>query len=114
MVYVVTSACINCKHSTCVEVCPTDSFHEGPNMLVIHPEDCIDCAICVPECPENAIFAAEDVPHAELESIERNAELAERWPSIMKRNAPMSEHEMWRHTGPRWHLVQDYKEQTDA
>lgn len=83
-------------------------------MLVIHPEDCIDCAICVPECPEQAIFAAEDVPKAERESIERNAELAERWPSIMNRIAPMKGYEAWHGKGPRWHLLQDYEEQTDA
>ncbi|MCW5257155.1 DUF3470 domain-containing protein [Verminephrobacter aporrectodeae subsp. tuberculatae] len=114
MAYVVTSACINCKHSTCVEACPTDSFHEGPNMLVIHPEDCIDCAICVPECPENAIFDAAEVPENEQESIGRNAELADRWPSILKRSPAMNGHEAWHNAGPRWNLLEDYKERINA
>ena len=62
MTFVVTEACIKCKYTDCVEVCPVDCFHEGPNMLVIDPEECIDCGACEPECPVTAIFPEDDVP----------------------------------------------------
>lgn len=62
-----------------------DAFREGPNFLVIDPDECIDCAVCIPECPEAAIFAEEDVPEDQLEFIELNAELAQEWPSITRR-----------------------------
>jgi ferredoxin len=62
MTHVVTEACIKCKYTDCVDVCPVDCFREGPNFLVIDPDECIDCAVCIPECPVNAIFAEEDVP----------------------------------------------------
>ena len=62
MTFVVTENCIRCKYTDCVDVCPVDCFREGPNFLVIDPDECIDCAVCVPECPANAIYAEEDVP----------------------------------------------------
>ena len=62
MTFVVTESCIKCKYTDCVDVCPVDCFHEGPNMLVIDPDECIDCTLCVPECPVEAIFAEDDVP----------------------------------------------------
>ena len=62
MTHVVTESCIKCKYTDCVDVCPVDCFHEGPNMLVIDPDECIDCAVCIPECPVNAILPEEDVP----------------------------------------------------
>ena len=65
MTFVVTENCIKCKHTDCVEVCPVDCFYEGPNFLVIHPDECIDCALCEPECPVEAIFAEEDLPEAD-------------------------------------------------
>ena len=61
MTHVVTEACIRCKYTDCVDVCPVDCFREGPNFLTIDPDECIDCAVCIPECPVNAIFAEEDV-----------------------------------------------------
>ena len=67
MTYVVTESCIKCKYTDCVDVCPVDCFREGPNMLVIDPDECIDCAVCIPECPVNAIYAEEDVPADHLE-----------------------------------------------
>ena len=82
MTHVVCDACINCKRTDCVDVCPVDAFREGPNFLVIDPDECIDCAVCIPECPEAAIYAEEDVPEDQLEFIELNAELAQEWPSI--------------------------------
>ena len=68
MTYVVTEACIKCKHTDCVDVCPTDAFREGPNFLAIDPDECIDCTLCVPECPVEAIFAEDDVPRASASS----------------------------------------------
>ena len=72
MTYVVTESCIKCKYTDCVEVCPVDCFYEGPEFLVIDPDECIDCAACVAECPVEAIFADTDVPDEEIEWIDRN------------------------------------------
>ena len=72
MTFVVTEACIKCKFTDCVEVCPVDCFHEGPNMLVIDPDECIDCGACAPECPVEAIFADTDIPDEEEDWIDRN------------------------------------------
>ena len=74
MTYVVTETCIKCKYTDCVDVCPVDCFREGPNMLVIDPDECIDCTLCVPECPVEAIFAEDDVPESEQSWIAVNAE----------------------------------------
>jgi len=82
MAYVVTDNCINCKYTDCVEVCPVDCFREGPNFLVIDPNECIDCALCVPECPVEAIYAEDDVPKSMKEFIALNRELAAQWPPI--------------------------------
>ncbi|MFL6653501.1 MAG: ferredoxin family protein, partial [Sulfurifustis sp.] len=72
-----------------VEVCPVDCFHEGPNFLAIDPDECIDCTLCVPECPVNAIFAEDDVPEDQKQFIQLNAELAKGWPVITeKKDAP--------------------------
>jgi ferredoxin len=89
MTYVVTENCIKCKYTDCVEVCPVDCFHEGPNFLVIDPDECIDCTLCVPECPVNAIFAEDDVPEDQQQFLKLNAELAKGWPVITeKKDAP--------------------------
>lgn len=85
MTFVVTESCIKCKYTDCVEVCPVDAFREGRNMLVIDPDDCIDCAVCVPECPVDAIFAEEDVPAGQRDFIPENADLAKRWPLITRK-----------------------------
>jgi len=82
MTYVVVEDCIKCKHTDCVDVCPVDCFHEGPNFLVIDPEECIDCTLCEPECPIDAIFADDDVPEGQEHFIELNAELSLEWPVI--------------------------------
>ncbi len=90
MAFVVTEQCIKCKYSDCVEVCPVDCFHEGPNMLVIDPEECIDCALCEPECPVEAIMAEDDVPESQQQFIELNAELSAQWPVITEmKDAPI-------------------------
>ena len=74
MTYLVNDDCINCKHMDCVEVCPVDCFYEGENMLVIHPDECIDCAACEPICPVNAIFPEDQVPDDQQEFIKLNYE----------------------------------------
>ncbi len=82
MTFVVTDNCIKCKYTDCVEVCPVDCFHEGPNFLAIDPEDCIDCTLCEPECPANAIFPEDDVPTGQEGFIALNAELSRIWPVL--------------------------------
>ena len=89
MTYVVSENCIKCKYTDCVEVCPVDCFREGPNFLVIAPDECIDCTLCVAECPAEAIFAEEDLPEEQRHFIALNAELAKRWkPIVAKKDAP--------------------------
>ena len=89
MTFVVSDACIKCKHTDCVEVCPVDCFYEGPNFLVINPDECIDCALCEPECPVDAIFSEDELPEEEQAFLELNAELCEIWPNITeKKDAP--------------------------
>ncbi len=95
MAYVVTESCIKCKYTDCVEVCPVDCFHEGPNFLVIDPEECIDCTLCVPECPVNAIFAEDEVPDDQKDFIAINAELAPKWPVILEKKDPLPDSAEW-------------------
>lgn len=89
MTYIVGSGCIGCKHTTCVEACPVDAFREGANFLVIDPEECIDCDLCVPECPENAIFFEEEVPSDQIQFIEINSKYARIWPTIDAPKEPL-------------------------
>ncbi len=95
MTYVVTENCIKCKHTDCVEVCPVDCFHEGPNMLVIDPDECIDCSLCVPECPVDAIFADTDVPEDQQQFIALNEELSKEWPVINEMKGPPEDAAEW-------------------
>ncbi len=95
MTFVVLDNCIKCKYTDCVEVCPVDCFYEGPNFLVIHPDECIDCALCEPECPANAIVSEDDVPPDQLEFIELNAELSEVWPNITEQKEHPAEAAQW-------------------
>ena len=97
MTFVVTEACIRCKYTDCVDVCPVDAFREGPNFLAIDPDDCIDCALCVPECPVNAIFAEEDVPAGQQHFTALNAELARAWMPITRSKLALPDAEAWRH-----------------
>ena len=82
MTFVVTENCIKCKYTDCVDVCPVECFHEGPEMLVIDPDECIDCALCVPECPIDAIFEEDDLPNEQRLFIDINKKLSEKWPVI--------------------------------
>ena len=95
MSFVVTEACIRCKYTDCVSVCPVDCFHEGPNFLVIDPQVCIDCAVCVPECPVGAIVPDTEVPPGQADFVEMNARLAAQWPVIHQAREPLPEAEHW-------------------
>jgi len=95
MTYVVTEDCIKCKYTDCVEVCPVDCFHEGPNFLVIDPEECIDCSLCEPECPIEAIFDEDDVPEHQKQFIALNAELAKDWPVITEKKDSPADAKEW-------------------
>ena len=95
MTFVVTEDCIKCKYTDCVDVCPVECFHEGPEMLVIDPEECIDCALCVPECPIDAIFDEADVPEDQQHFIQINADLSPKWPVIEGMKAAPTDAEDW-------------------
>ena len=95
MTHVVSDPCIRCKYTDCVDVCPVDCFREGPNMLVIDPDECIDCAVCIPECPVNAIVPEEDVPGDQQDFTPRNAELAKRWPLISRTKRALPDAGAW-------------------
>jgi len=95
MTYVVLENCIRCKYTDCVEVCPVDCFHEGPNFLVIDPEECIDCALCEPECPAEAIVSEDDLPPDQQEFLALNAELAAQWSVISERKDPPEDADDW-------------------
>lgn len=96
MAYVVTDGCVRCKFTDCVEACPVDCFHEAENMLVIDPEECIDCGACVAECPVEAIFLDEDVPQGMEAYIELNAQLAQCTPIITVRKEAHPQAERYR------------------
>tara|TARA_B100000925_G_scaffold274570_1_gene240129 strand:+ start:2092 stop:2697 length:606 start_codon:yes stop_codon:yes gene_type:complete len=91
MAYVVTESCIKCKYTDCVEVCPVDCFYEGPEFLVIHPDECIDCGLCEPECPIEAIYADDELPEDQIEFIEINAKLADVYENITEAKDPLPE-----------------------
>lgn len=95
MPFVVTENCINCRHTNCADICPVDGFYEGPNFLVINPDECIDCALCRPECPVDAIMEDRDVPRDQRAFIRLNAELAAIWPNISEQQAPPPDAEEW-------------------
>ncbi|MDX1434917.1 MAG: ferredoxin family protein [Gammaproteobacteria bacterium] len=85
MTFVVLESCIKCKYTDCVEVCPVDCFHEGPNYLVIDPEECIDCTLCEPECPVDAIVSEDDLTDDQQHFLELNAELSKEWPVLTEK-----------------------------
>jgi ferredoxin len=95
MTHIVTESCIRCKYTDCVAVCPVDCFYEGPNFLVINPDECIDCAVCVPECPVNAIVPDNDVNTDIVKWLEINTRLSKSWPVITKRKSPLPDAHEW-------------------
>lgn len=106
MPHVITDACVRCKYTDCVDVCPVDCFREGPNFLVIDPDECIDCAVCVPECPASAIFAKEDVPGDMQDYIVINEELSKQWPPITRRKKALDDADQWKDVkNKREHLI---------
>jgi ferredoxin len=95
MTFVVIENCIKCKYTDCVEVCPVDCFHEGPNFLAIDPDECIDCTLCEPECPAEAILAEDDLPPGQEHFLELNAELAKIWPVISAQKEAPPDADEW-------------------
>lgn len=95
MAFVVTENCIKCKYTDCVDVCPVDCFHEGPNFLVIDPDECIDCTLCAPECPAEAIFSEDEVPAGQEEFIVLNADLAKIWPTLSEVKPALADADDW-------------------
>jgi len=94
MTHLVTESCIKCKHTDCVDVCPVDCFYEGPNFLAINPDECIDCAVCIPECPVNAIQAEDDVADREV-WMEINTKFSALWPRITKKKPALPDAAAW-------------------
>ena len=107
MPFIVTDSCILCKYTTCVDVCPMNCFREGPQFLVIAPDECIDCSLCVSECPVAAIYSDVDLPTHQRHFIKLNAELAARpdWKPITRSQAPLAEHLIWRSTSDKLNLL---------
>lgn len=101
MTYVVTESCIKCRYTDCVDVCPVDCFYAGPDFLVINPDECIDCAVCVPECPVNAIYAEDDVPTDQQEFIEINRRLSATYINITKTESALSDADAWADVLPK-------------
>jgi ferredoxin len=106
MTYVVTEACIRCKYTDCVSVCPVDCFHEGANFLVIDPDVCIDCAVCVPECPVNAIVADDELAPEQQSYLALNARYAKQWPVIAQARDPLPDAEQWANVSQKLEQLQ--------
>ena len=106
MTFVVVENCIKCKYTDCVEVCPVDCFHEGPNFLAIDPEECIDCTLCEPECPANAILAEDDVPEDQKHFLALNKELSKIWPVITERKEAPADSKEWDGTPDKLKLLE--------
>ncbi len=107
MTFVVTESCIRCKYTDCVEVCPVDCFYEGPNFLVIDPDECIDCGLCEPECPVKAIVSEDDLPSHLAEYLELNARLAKKWPNITIRKEGPGDAKAWETITEKRHLLEE-------
>lgn len=105
MTFVVTESCVKCKYTDCVDVCPVDCFKEGPNFLVIDPDGCIDCAVCVPECPVDAIVPEHEVKDRFWTDI--NARLSLSWPVISKTKQPLPEAEEYKDIKDKRHLIEE-------
>ncbi|MFK8053230.1 MAG: ferredoxin FdxA [Woeseiaceae bacterium] len=106
MTFVVTQSCVKCKYTDCVEVCPVDCFHEGPNFLVIDPDECIDCTLCEPECPVEAIYSEDELPDDQEHFLELNAELAADWPVITEAKEPPADADDWKDKEDKESLIE--------
>jgi ferredoxin len=106
MTYVVTESCIKCKYTDCVDVCPVDCFKEGPNFLVIDPDECIDCTLCVAECPVNAIYAEDDLPKEMHHYTALNAELSKQWATIVEKKDAPADADQWKDVPAKLHLLE--------
>ena len=106
MTYVVSENCIKCKFTDCGDVCPVDCFREGPNFLVIDPDECIDCTLCVAECPAEAIFAEDDLPEDQHHFTALNAELSKLWSVIVEKKDPPVDAEEWQGVKDKLHLLE--------
>ena len=96
MTFVVTESCIKCKYGDCIEVCPVDCFYEGENMLVINPDECIDCALCEPECPVDAIKSEDELPADQEDFLELNRKYSMEWPNITEKCEPPADADEWK------------------
>jgi len=105
MTYVVTESCIKCKYTDCVLVCPVDCFKEGPNFLVIDPVECIDCAVCVPECPVEAIYHEDDLTSEQKEFVAINRALFKSWPPITTNKKYAEDADHWATIMPKIQLL---------
>ena len=95
MTHVVSESCIQCKYTDCVDVCPVDCFREGPNFLTIDPDECIDCTLCEPECPAEAIYSEDELPTGQEQFKALNAELAKGWPVITEKGDAPADAKDW-------------------
>jgi len=103
MTYLVTDNCVKCKHTDCVAVCPVDCFYEGEDTLVINPDECIDCGVCVPECPVSAIVADVDLPEPDkIIWMERNTKYSQVWPNIDEQKEPLEDAELFDGMPNKW------------
>jgi Ferredoxin len=107
MTFVVTESCIKCKLTDCVEVCPVDCFYEGPNFLVINPEECIDCALCEPECPVNAIVSEDELPEKFQDYLALNARLSKVWKNINHKKPAPADADEWAKVVDKRHLLEE-------
>ncbi len=107
MTYLVTENCIKCKHTDCVVVCPVDCFYEGPNFLAINPDECIDCGVCVPECPVNAIVPDNDVNVDVVFWTELNRKLSKKWPVITTKKDALPDADLWNNKSGKLDLLEE-------
>jgi len=105
MAFIVTDSCIECKHTDCVEVCPVDCFYEGENFLVISPDECIDCGLCEPECPVDAIFSEDELPADQIQFIEINEELSKKWSNITKKKDALPQADEYKNQKDKFNLL---------
>ncbi len=107
MAFIVTEPCIKCKYTDCVDVCPVDCFREGPNFLVIDPHECIDCALCLPQCPVDAIINGYEAVGPQLQFVELNARLSRNveWKPIIRSKDPPPDHAQWKDVSDKVHLL---------